>query len=77
MEDASPKLAEHQRMSELIHMLATEDWQPARVRAAAMDLLHVTNQLIINRGNYNKQYVHDKLDSAARELGYRLMGEGR
>ncbi len=74
MDDQSAKKKEHELMAELIRSLASEEWQPARVRAASMDLLHVANQLIINRGNYNKQYVRDKLDSAARDLGYRLMG---
>lgn len=77
MENQEGKLAEHALIADLIRKLAGEDWQPARVRASAMDLLHVVNQLIMNRGNYNKQYVRDKLDAAARELGYRVMGEGR
>lgn len=33
--------------------------------------------MIINRRNFNKQYAHDKLDAAARELVWRLTGEGR
>jgi len=77
LDDQFAKKKEHELIAELVRSLASEDWQPARVRAASMDLLHVVNQLIINRGNYNKQYIHDKLDSAARDLGYRLMGEGR
>ncbi|MFH1148836.1 MAG: hypothetical protein V1748_00015 [Actinomycetota bacterium] len=77
MEGTPTSHHEHEMISELIRTLASEDWQPARVRSSAMDLLHVVNQIILNRGNYNQQYVHDKLDAAARGLGYRLMGEGR
>lgn len=77
MEGTPTSHQEHVIIADLIRMLASEDWQPAKVRASAMDLLHVVNQIILNRGNYNQQYVHDKLDAAARALGYRVLGEGR